>query len=382
MSAQQILLGIRNTIFNAIPSGTTTSDIRAMPARASLLTWQTVFGTNPDAINIVIEASLDNDNWDIIDTSTDVSGEIRSIATGAPFIRARIVSITGGDDISVFAICKTGVIGLENFVQGPSTVDAGSIAIWASAGQLTELEFPGNADKFLAGDGTFKTLTNNGVISLVVDLTPEDIATAFSNPITIIDPPGVGKFINIKKSFAVVQGTIPFALANIGSLSPYYEGLGRQTVGDSGNNGCYPTIGSLHQFSQVGNTSQAYPPIGYIEDAENKAVVISADADDPTGQANLVTIANGGVDYAPGDTFAIPVDNGAGIEGVVDTVDGGGAVLTFHLTNLGWGVLPASDVETNTGIGIGSGLTMNIVSITPANVTVRFYFDYEILDLP
>ena len=76
----------------------------AIPARAGALMWQTFFGTNPAAISIELQFSLDGTHWDAIDVSTVIEGEIRSFAGigGAPgFVRGRIASITGGDDITM-----------------------------------------------------------------------------------------------------------------------------------------------------------------------------------------------------------------------------------------------------------------------------------------
>lgn len=64
-----------------------------------------------------------------------------------------------------------------------------------------------------------------------------------------------------------------------------------------------------------------------------------------------------GTAYSSSDTFAITGGN-AGAVGVIDTVSGGGAVLTFHLTAYGTGYAAHTNVATTTGGG-GSGFTVD-----------------------
>jgi hypothetical protein len=74
--------------------------------------------------------------------------------------------------------------------------------------------------------------------------------------------------------------------------------------------------------------------------------------------------SSGGSGYAPGDTGFLDQGNGDATY-VVDTVDGGGAVLTFHLDNAGTGyfVTPDDTTEVSTGGGDG-GFLVNIDSVS------------------
>jgi hypothetical protein len=78
--------------------------------------WQTIFGTAPTAVSIVLQAAMADveAEYQTIDTTTAVGGEGRSIpnnssttvspATGtvqAKFIRAKVVSSTGGSGLTV-----------------------------------------------------------------------------------------------------------------------------------------------------------------------------------------------------------------------------------------------------------------------------------------
>lgn len=76
------------------------------------------------------------------------------------------------------------------------------------------------------------------------------------------------------------------------------------------------------------------------------------------------SLGGGGANYAIGDTFAISMGD-MDATGIVDTISGG-AVLTYHLTNIGTNYIPGSAVATvATGVqpGAGTGLTINILTV-------------------
>lgn len=66
--------------------------------------WQTIFSTAPSAVNIVLQAALDDvdAHYQTIDTTTNTAGEGRSVSgVNAKFLRAKLVSNTGGSGITV-----------------------------------------------------------------------------------------------------------------------------------------------------------------------------------------------------------------------------------------------------------------------------------------
>jgi hypothetical protein len=79
----------------------------ALPSVATQITWQTVVVTPPGAIQVDIQTSLDGTNWDSVDSSTNVNGESRTFNTSAVFIRANIISHSGGDFITVELVAKS-----------------------------------------------------------------------------------------------------------------------------------------------------------------------------------------------------------------------------------------------------------------------------------
>src|SRR5436305_9680233 len=76
----------------ALPSFTGTTD------SGTAVRWQTIFGGNPTAVNIVLQGAMaDVDaEYFLVDTSTVVTGEARTVAgVQAKFLRIRFVSSTG-----------------------------------------------------------------------------------------------------------------------------------------------------------------------------------------------------------------------------------------------------------------------------------------------
>jgi hypothetical protein len=89
----------------AFPSAGTAGSQFAIPEPAGLpdqghtVRWQTIFGTAPSAINIILQgASADVDaEYATVDTSTATAGEARTVVgVRARFLRIKLVSSTGG----------------------------------------------------------------------------------------------------------------------------------------------------------------------------------------------------------------------------------------------------------------------------------------------
>lgn len=75
----------------ALPSYT------GLPDGGTSVRWQTIFGTAPTAVNIVLQAAINDvdSEYQTIDTTT--AGEGRTVANvQARFLRIRFVSSTGG----------------------------------------------------------------------------------------------------------------------------------------------------------------------------------------------------------------------------------------------------------------------------------------------
>ena len=93
----------------AFPAGATSGSQFALPSYTGLpdsgiaVRWQTVFGTAPTAVSIILQAAMNDVDaeYQQIDSSTATAGEARSLANvQARFLRIRFVSSTGGSGLT------------------------------------------------------------------------------------------------------------------------------------------------------------------------------------------------------------------------------------------------------------------------------------------
>lgn len=89
----------------AFPGSATSGTQFALPSFTGLpdggtsVRWQTIFGTAPTAVNMVLQAAINDVDaeYQTIDTTTATTGEGRTVANvQARFLRIRFVSSTGG----------------------------------------------------------------------------------------------------------------------------------------------------------------------------------------------------------------------------------------------------------------------------------------------
>ncbi len=78
----------------------------ALPVRCTTLTWQTVFGTEPSAVEITLLASLNGVDFIEIDDSTVTDGDLQTVEGNFTHLRADITSIADGADVTVLVVPK------------------------------------------------------------------------------------------------------------------------------------------------------------------------------------------------------------------------------------------------------------------------------------
>lgn len=102
-----IQIAVPATILDAI-TVTGAGFTLALPARATVIGWQTSFDVAPDAVNITLRISMDGILWTVLDTSTAVAGEFRNVDgfNAAVFIDCNVVTNTGTRAATVQVICK------------------------------------------------------------------------------------------------------------------------------------------------------------------------------------------------------------------------------------------------------------------------------------
>ena len=93
----------------AFPGSATSGSQFAIPSYAgradtgNTVRWQTIFGTAPTALNMVLQGAMaDVDaEYQTIDTTTATTGEARTVGgVQAKFLRIRFVSATGGSSLT------------------------------------------------------------------------------------------------------------------------------------------------------------------------------------------------------------------------------------------------------------------------------------------
>ena len=93
----------------AFPGANTAGSQFALPSYTGLpdggtsVRWQTIYGTNPTAVNIVLQAAMNDVDaeYQTVDTTTATTGEGRTVASvQAKFLRIKFVSSTGGSGLT------------------------------------------------------------------------------------------------------------------------------------------------------------------------------------------------------------------------------------------------------------------------------------------
>lgn len=103
----QILKSVQITLFSAV-TATGRSSTYALPPQLVSIVWQTSYNSAPSGTSVTLDVSLDGVNWTTIDTSTNTSGEVRTVtnSTAAPFISVNFGTNTGGKALTVTLECK------------------------------------------------------------------------------------------------------------------------------------------------------------------------------------------------------------------------------------------------------------------------------------
>jgi len=78
-----------------------------LPNQGHTVQWQTIYGTTPSAVNIVLQgapADVDSE-YSTLDTSTNTAGEGRAVSNvRARFLRVKVMSSTGGASLTALIL--------------------------------------------------------------------------------------------------------------------------------------------------------------------------------------------------------------------------------------------------------------------------------------
>lgn len=151
-----------------------------------------------------------------------------------------------------------------------------------------------------------------------------------------------------------------------------------------------PLPGLVSLQSSFLDSNDEIPLDGPPEKYDNKSVWLCF-PDNATRYLNTIgditshALVSGGSDYLVGDTGYVTGLEGGSANYEVLSVDGSGAVLTYSMTTPEGDDLPASTVgevlTTEPLDGIGSGFTLEVLSILPGDGDTRVFIEWQLLFL-
>lgn len=210
-----------------------------------------------------------------------------------------------------------------------------------------------------------------GLVSITVSISQSELTTFNSSPVALVAAPGAGKKIALIGYFwQYKEGTSQFPS---GDADFYYGESGDAAPFSAG----FTLVGGSYDQSSLPGAQAIAPP------TENVALVLSSFADAGVfGPITSSVLNSGGALYAADDTGIVSV-GGEDATYIINTVDGGGAVLTYTLTAPGNSYTTTANVPTETGggqPGVGTGFTLDITVSVPGTGTGQIDLVYKIID--
>lgn len=210
---------------------------------------------------------------------------------------------------------------------------------------------------------------NVGLQFVTRHVTAAELRDLFTSPITLLAAPGAGKII------------VPWLLSGQYTFgTAVYDAVGGDDI-KLGAHGIWNAVLSkivlgreqsedTYAFAVVdGNSTFNSTAIA------NQPLVWSSDNNWIRGLITAATLAAGGSGYAPGDTVFVETDEIAIL--TIDTVSGGGAVTTFHISTPGFSLVGIQD--TSNIVGTGTGFTVNVTAVALGDGTLDLVLAYLIV---
>lgn len=253
-------------------------------------TWQVIPTGSPSAISTTLEGSIDGNTWTTLDTSTNTSGEVRSV-TGKPIrlLRCNLGTLTNGTNPTVtcqFTVTTSSAGG------GGSGAGSGTVT---NTGTLT-------ANALVLGNGGADTkvstgLTTNGTAGLNLG------STGVGGTLTLFGgtsgsqtftAPGNGTQLNL--SATTVQ---------VGTTSGTIRGgTGNLTIGSSSANLILaPTAGDVEIKSNTATAVNKIQLDGLFGAATQQSVALCETNGAPTTLSTVATTTNTGLNCLPANSI-------------------------------------------------------------------------------
>lgn len=236
---------------------------------------------------------------------------------------------------------------------------------------LTGLTGSGEMNGVLYGYRTgYSRSVAGSFLHATVVLHAADLEALNATPFEVVPAPGIAKFIlPISFSASYTAGGTPYVDYGDGTaLGVLYSSATGRSV----------ALGNVLVSSAKLDSSDRQIISGATGVASSEGVKVIQNAPlvctwiNAGGRIITSVLGVAGLGYAPGDTFDIGASDGTG---VVDTVGGGGAVLTYTVTAPGSGYGTGGQ-NTSATSGIGTGLVLNVTSIqTVAGGTGKLQID-------
>jgi len=93
----QLALGIGKPEYSLFQETTLNGISFAVPPGANLIGWQVTLSSPPAVtLSVALYGSIDNISWFLIDSSTSVTGDFRTVLTAALYVKVSVLNASGG----------------------------------------------------------------------------------------------------------------------------------------------------------------------------------------------------------------------------------------------------------------------------------------------
>ena len=214
----------------------------------------------------------------------------------------------------------------------------------------------------------------------VTALSQADILALNTVPKTLVPAPAAGFIIvvfGVAMIFHVGSALYHSAVSDNGTVQ--YSGTDNDSVCDV----FHPLVDQAGSGNMY-NSGSCDAPSDILPGNDAQAIELVSDSSYEIGPILTTSLGAGGLGYAANDTGTITTGNGDATYKVL-TVGAGGAVLTYSITAAGTGYVPGNGQATATGgaqPGVGVGFTVNVLTVTVGNGTLKVYTYYQIIPVP
>jgi len=199
-------------------------------------------------------------------------------------------------------------------------------------------------------------------------------------PVLLVGAPGAGKLLVFFGALMAYKfGTVAYDAPGDVLEVIYGSNINPQLTPNASVTGLIASAASAAAFA-----SASYASIfGILPGSDNTALNLYGQ-DYNVGPIATTSLGAGGLGYAVNDTGVLTDGDGTAAYKVL-TVGAGGAVLTYQITNTGHLYPVENGAATATGgaqPGVGTGLTINILTIVQGDGTLTVTTYYQVVAVP